>query len=143
LGPKLQGAGCVPRAAARGTRPAQFQKSFQKGQRHDWIAFKVPGEFSDVFRGQSCRARDASRAQLRAGRVPRSFKRVSKRDRDMIGWRLRCQESSRMCFGAKVVGRGTRPARWFWSRVGFPAGKGQGKARDTDETNDLNVFLFF
>ena len=29
----------------------QFQKGFQKGLRHDWIAFKVPGKFSDVFWG--------------------------------------------------------------------------------------------
>ena len=52
------------KVAGRGTRPAQFQKGFQKGQRHDWIAFKVPREFSDVFWGQSCRARDASRAMV-------------------------------------------------------------------------------
>ncbi len=31
--------------------------------------------------------------------------------KDMIGWRSRCQRSSGwMCFGAKVAGRGTRPA---------------------------------
>ena len=54
----------VSRAVSRGTCPAQFQKGFQKGQRHDWTAFKVPGEFSDVFWGQSCRARDASRAMV-------------------------------------------------------------------------------
>ena len=46
----------------------------------------------------------------RAGRVPRSSRRVSTRDRDMIGQPVRCQGCSRMRFGAKVVGRGTRPA---------------------------------
>ncbi len=38
-----------------------------------------------------------------AGRVPCSFARVSDRDGDMIGWRLRCQASSRMCLLGRFI----------------------------------------
>ena len=38
--------------------------------------------------------------------------------KDMIGWRSRCQRSSGwMCFGAKVAGRGTRPAQLRGTRA--------------------------
>ena len=50
-----EGGGRVPRSFA----------SLQKGQRHDWMAFKVPEEFSDVFWAQSGRARDVPRAIAR------------------------------------------------------------------------------
>ena len=57
--------------------------------------------------GRVPRLRAGRVPRLRAGRAPRCFKRVSEMDRDMIGQRLRCQGSSRMCFGTKVAGRGT------------------------------------